>query len=150
MAALLMILKNLKKYTKLQLELLLIFPFLHLENTFIQKQVGKLTKQTLCTKLYDVQNLHWWCPTLLHYENVSSYNTRNKNNYYILTYKLELCIKISFVSDSIRLWNLLKAEARETISINSFRKNISVEIANSRSYFTFGKRFINIIHTNLM
>ena len=55
----------------------------------------------------------------------------------------------SFVPDSIRLWNLLKAEAREAISINSFRKNISVEIANPPSYYAFGKHFINIIHTKL-
>ena len=33
--------------------------------------------------------------------------------------------------------------------MNSFRKNISVEIANPSSYFAFGKRFINIIHTKL-
>ena len=55
--------------------------------------------------------------------------------------------KKSFVSDSIRLWNLLKAETRETISINSFRKNISVEIVSPPSYHVYGKRFINIIHT---
>ena len=54
-----------------------------------------------------------------------------------------------FVPDSIRLWNLLKAEAREAISIKSFRKNISVEIVNPPSYYAFGKRFINIIHTKL-
>ena len=40
-------------------------------------------------------------------------------------------------------------EAREAISINSFRKNIFVEIANPPSYYAFGKRFINIIHTKL-
>ena len=40
----------------------------------------------------------------------------------------------------------LKAEARETILIN-FAKNIYVEIANPPSYFVFGKRFINVIHT---
>ena len=37
----------------------------------------------------------------------------------------------------------------EAISINSFRKNISVEIENPPSYYAFGKRFINIIHTKL-
>ena len=46
-------------------------------------------------------------------------------------------IKKSFVPDSIRLWNLLKAEEREAISINSFSKNLSVEIANPPSYFVF-------------
>ena len=44
---------------------------------------------------------------------------------------------------------LLKAEAREAISINSFRKNIFVEIVNPPSYYAFGNRFINIIHTKL-
>ena len=57
--------------------------------------------------------------------------------------------KKSFVSDSIRLWNLFKAETREAISTNSFRKNISVEIVNPPSYHVFGKRFINIIQTKL-
>ena len=37
------------------------------------------------------------------------------------------------VPDSIRLLNLLKAEARGDISINLFCKNISVEIANPPS-----------------
>ena len=82
------------------------------------------------------------------HENKSRYNTRNKHNYFIPRCRLEL-FKKSFVPDSIRLWNLLKAEAREAISINSFRKNISVEIENPPSYYAFGKRFINIIHTKL-
>ena len=82
------------------------------------------------------------------HENVSSYNTRNKNKYFIPRCRLEL-FKKSFVPDSIRLWNLLKEEAREAISIKSFLKNISVEIANPPSYYAFGKRFINIIHTKL-
>ena len=81
------------------------------------------------------------------HENISRYNTRNKHNYFIPRCRLEL-FKKSFVPDSIRLWNLLKAEAREAISINSFRKNISVEIENPLSYYAFVKRFINIIHKN--
>ena len=39
------------------------------------------------------------------------------------------------------------AEAREAISLNLFRKNISVEIVNPLPYYAFGKGFINIIHT---
>ena len=65
-------------------------------------------------------------------ESIPSYNTRNKHigNYFISRCRLEL-FKKSVVPDSIRLWNLFKAEAREAISsINSFRKNISVEIEN--------------------
>ena len=63
--------------------------------------------------------------------------------------KIRRLFKIFFVPDSIRPWNLLKAEAREAISIKLFRKNISVEIANPPSYYAFGKRFINIIHPKL-
>ena len=37
-------------------------PILHLENPFIQKQVGKLYKTD---DDYNVQNLQWLCPTLL-------------------------------------------------------------------------------------
>ena len=55
------------------------------------------------------------------HENVYSYNTRNKHNYFIPSCRLE-SFKKYLVPGSIRLWNLLKAESREAISINSFRK----------------------------
>ena len=49
--------------------------------------------------------------------------------------KIRRLFKIFFVPDSIRLWNLLKAEAREAILIKNFHNNISVEIANPPSYY---------------
>ena len=69
-------------------------------------------------------------------------------NFFIPICSLELFRKY-FVPDSIRFCYLLKAEARETYSINVFRKNISVEIVNPPSYYVFGKRFDNVIHTKL-
>ena len=69
-------------------------------------------------------------------------------NFFIPICSLELFRKY-FVPDSIRFCYLLKAEARESYSINVFRKNISVEIVNPPSYYVFGKTFNNIIHTKL-
>ena len=48
------------------------------------------------------------------YETVSSYKTRIKNDYFIPRGRLE-SVEKSSVHDSIRLWNVLKEEARETI-----------------------------------
>ena len=62
--------------------------------------------------------------TNAHDQEIIKYN-KNKHNYFIPRCRLEL-FKRSVVPDSIKLWNLLKAEARESISIISFRKNISV------------------------
>ena len=43
----------------------------------------------------------------------------------------------------------IKVRSNRTHFNQFIRKNISVEIANPLSYFVFGKRFINIIHTKL-
>ena len=53
------------------------------------------------------------------------------NTLYIHRCRLEL-FKKSLVPDSIRLWDLLKlkAEAREAISINSFRKRLLLILQN--------------------
>ena len=82
------------------------------------------------------------------HEAMSQYNTRNKNQIYIPRSRLEL-FKKSFVPDSIKLWNLLDLETREAISMNAFRKNILPQITIPPSYFSFGKRYTNIIHTKL-
>jgi hypothetical protein len=55
----------------------------------------------------------------------------------------------SCVPDSIKLWNSLALDIREAISINAFRKNILLQITIPPSYFSFGKRYTNIIHTKL-
>ena len=116
MAVLLMILKSLKMYSYLQLELLLLF------HIFTSRE-----------SLYAETG---WQTYFINFD------------YFIPTCRIEL-FKKSLVPDSIGLWYLLKAEARETILINSFCKNVSVEIINQPSYNAFGKRFINIIHTKL-
>ncbi|XP_055995247.1 uncharacterized protein LOC125672352 isoform X1 [Ostrea edulis] len=82
------------------------------------------------------------------HENISLYNTRNNDKFYIPKCRLEL-FKKSFVPDSVKQWNLLNVETREAISINSFRKNIITDITIPPSYYSFGKRYINIIHTKL-
>jgi hypothetical protein len=78
----------------------------------------------------------------------SQYNTRNKHQIYIPRSRLEL-FKKSFVPDSKNLWNSLALDIWEAISINAFRKNILPQITIPPSYFSFGKRYANIIHTKL-
>ena len=82
------------------------------------------------------------------HETRSQYNTRNKHQMYIPRSRLEL-FKKSFVPDSIKLWNSLALDIREAISINAFRKNILPQITTPPSYFSFGKRYTNVIHTKL-
>lgn len=81
-------------------------------------------------------------------KNVSIYHTRNSENYSVPISRLEL-YKKSFVPDTIRKWNSLKLEVREATSLNIFKKNITESIPQPPTYFSFGKRTINILHTKL-
>ena len=81
-------------------------------------------------------------------EHVSSYNTRNKEDYIIPRCRLQL-FRNSFIPDAVKQWNLLKVEVREVISISSFRKNLETKVKSPPSFFSFGKRYTNIIHTKL-
>ena len=54
-------------------------------------------------------------------EHVSSYNTRNKEDYIIPRCRLQL-FRNSFIPDALKQWNLLKVEVRDAISIHSLRK----------------------------
>ena len=67
-------------------------------------------------------------------EHVSSYNTRNKEDYIIPRCRLQL-FGNSFIPDAVKQWNLLKVEVREAISINSFRKNLELKVESSPSFF---------------
>lgn len=48
------------------------------------------------------------------HENVSKYNTRNKEQFIIPRCRLEL-FKKSFVPDAVKQWNLLKLDTREAV-----------------------------------
>ena len=140
-AALLMILKCLKKYSYLQLALSLVFPFLYLENPFTKKRAGKLYKIGVTFLKWLQCSKFTICVAPSYLKDIIP----DKDKIFPNTIILFLDADKNYVPDSMRLWNLSKADAREAISITSFRKNISVEIVNPLSFYAFGKRFINII-----
>ena len=82
------------------------------------------------------------------HENVSEYNTRNKDQFIFPRCNLEL-FKKSFVPDTTKYWNSLSIEARASTSINTFRKYLTTAVSNPPPYFSFGKRYTNIVHTKL-
>ena len=119
----------------------LVFPFLHLENPFTQKRAGKLYKIGVTLLKWLQCSKFTICVTPSYLKDIIP----DKDKIFPNTIILFLDADKNYVPDSMRLWNLLKAEAREAISITSFRKNISVEIVDPLSFYAFGKRFINII-----
>ena len=80
--------------------------------------------------------------------NLSRYNTRNTEDYDIPQCRLQL-FKKSFVPDIVGKWNSLSAVSKETTSIKEFKRNINTIHRKPPPYFSFGKRYINIIHTKL-
>ena len=115
MAALLMIMKNLEK---VQLSAARVVLGLHIV-TSRETLYTETGWQTLQNRRYAAKKVTMFiihnggAPSNLNdiipdkYKNVSSCNTRNKQNYFIPRCRLK-SFKKSFVPDSIRLWNLLK------------------------------------------
>ena len=79
---------------------------------------------------------------------ISGYATRNSMNYSLPKCRLEIFNK-SFIPDTVRNWNNLSSHTREATSIKSFKKCLQSTVENPPRYFSFGKRFFNIIHTRL-
>ena len=78
----------------------------------------------------------------------SNYNTRNSSNYSLPRCRLEAFNK-SFFPDTIRKWNSLNNNTKEATSLNIFKKSLQSNYTKPPKYFSFGKRFLNIIHTKL-
>lgn len=55
----------------------------------------------------------------------------------------------SFFPDTIRKWNSLNNNTKEATSLNIFKKSLQSNYTKPPKYFSFGKRFLNIIHTKL-
>jgi ribosomal protein S17E len=79
---------------------------------------------------------------------VSGYVTRNSSDYSLPKCRLELFNK-SFIPDTVEKWNNLSTNTRDASSITSFKKHIQNSVDKPPRYFSFGKRFINVIHTRL-
>lgn len=82
--------------------------------------------------------------------NDSAYRTRNIENYSLPRCRTEL-FKKSFIPDTIQLWNTLSIGVRNETSIQKFKNSLykPKNIAKAPSFFTHGKRKLNIIHTKL-
>ena len=84
--------------------------------------------------------------------NDSAYRTRNSENYTLPKCRLDV-FKKSFVPDTIHLWNSVSLDIRRETSVNKFKTLLSglyqTCISKPPSYYSFGKRKLNIIHTKL-
>ena len=78
----------------------------------------------------------------------STYNTRNTEDYSIPKCRLET-FKKSFVPSAINTWNSLSKDVRDTTSISKFKTRICSHPSKPPSYFSYGKRYLNITHTKL-
>lgn len=82
--------------------------------------------------------------------NDSAYRTKSIENYCLPRCRTEL-FKKSFVPDTFQLCNTLSIGVRNETSIQRFKNSLykSKNIAKAPSFFTHGKRKLNIIHTKL-
>ena len=84
--------------------------------------------------------------------NDSAYRTRNNENYTLPKCRLD-AFKKSFVPDTIHIWNSVSLDIRRETSVNKFKTLLSglyqTGISKPPSYYSFGKRKLNIIHTKL-
>lgn len=78
----------------------------------------------------------------------NDYNLRNSENYTIPNARLEIT-KNSFFPSTIREWNRLDMETRNSRNINIFKRKIKIQTIKPPPFFNFGDRKINIIHTRL-
>ncbi len=81
----------------------------------------------------------------------NNYNMRNANDFTIPYCRLRL-FQTSFIPASIRLWNNLEADVRESRNPNQFKRRLkelySVQL-KPPAYFSTGTRLASILHTRL-
>lgn len=78
----------------------------------------------------------------------SSYTTRQSQNYSIPKCRLNI-YKSSFVPTAIHLWNGIPLEIRNLPTLKSFKKSFLSSKSQPPSYFSYGERYWNVIHTRL-
>ena len=78
----------------------------------------------------------------------SNYNLRNANNISVPSARLRHSYN-SFIPSSIRLWNNIPDIERNRPTLQSFKSYIKVVQPVAPSYYAFGIRKFNIIHTKL-
>lgn len=73
----------------------------------------------------------------------SIYTTRQQQNYSIPKCRLN----IYFVPTAIHLWNGIPLEIRNLPTLKSFKKSVLSSKSQPPSYFSYGERYWNVIHT---
>ena len=76
------------------------------------------------------------------------YNLRNSDNYCLPFTRLRHST-LSFVPSTIKLWNSLSTDIRESPSISAFRSKLTSNQNIAPHYFSYGIRKLNVIHTRL-
>ncbi|KAK3092504.1 hypothetical protein FSP39_003753 [Pinctada imbricata] len=76
------------------------------------------------------------------------YNLRNSHNIQQLNTRLNL-YKNSFFPATIKLWNDLPLDTRNSTSINTFKRKLYTNIYLPPKHYSYGNRLTNIHHTRL-
>ena len=81
-------------------------------------------------------------------EDSTTYNLRNANNFRHTLSRTQLYYR-SFLPSSIRAWNDLSLEVRQSNSIQSFKFQLNKNLKKPPKYYYIGNRLSQIQHTQL-
>ena len=81
-------------------------------------------------------------------EDSTTYNLRNANNFRHTLSRTQLYYR-SFLPSSIRAWNDLSLEVRQSNSIQSFKFQLNKNLKKPPKYYYIGNRLSQIQHTRL-
>ena len=81
-------------------------------------------------------------------EDSTTYNLRNANNFRHTLSRTQLYYR-SFLPSSIRAWNDLSLEVRQSNSIQSFKYQLNKKLKKPPKYYYIGNRLSQIQHTQL-
>ena len=80
--------------------------------------------------------------------NMSRYNLRNSNDLQTIDARTTLYSN-SFLPSTVRAWNEVPEEAKQTDSVNAFKRFLNQDKSRIPKHFYVGKRKAQILHTRL-
>lgn len=80
--------------------------------------------------------------------DLSEYPLRNSDNYVIPRFRLSLT-NSSFLPSTLRNWNTLDLNVRNSSTYSVFKRAVRDKQIDTSSWFSYGERKLNIIHTKL-
>ena len=80
--------------------------------------------------------------------NISRYNLRNSNNLQTMDARTTLYYN-SFLPSTVRAWNEVPEEAKQSDSVNAFKRFLNKDKSHIPKHFYVGKRKAKILHTRL-